>query len=91
MVSKEQSEYILLCKREVSDFVWTTEFQDDLDTRIEKLAERLYNKIEENGRLVGNVEYFDYTDEGEFMKNDFMPFVKVNPEREYSVLTIYSH
>lgn len=61
------------------------------DRKTKRLADEIYNKLQEKGFEVHRLEYEDHTEDGWYMEKGFMPFAARNPDCQYVIITTNNH
>lgn len=90
-ISEEQIKFILNCEQEANNKFHSEEFWNQLKESAENLAKKIYNIFEKKGYKLRSIRYEDDTNIGCFMETGFMPFISMNPEREYEIITTNEH
>ena len=90
-LEKEESEFVCNAKKKFSDKFYEDDFRNQMKEFSEELAEKIYNSLKRKGYVVKMINYEDDNPIGCMMEHYFMPFIKMNPERNYEVFISNEH
>ena len=91
-LSPEELSFISNIQQEYVHKYYSNELQEEMNSVAELLSKQIYEKLRLKGYLIKSISYGDHnTDEEEIMENEFMPFLKMNPERTYEIYITNDH
>lgn len=63
----------------------------ETQTKIDNFSKKVCEGLKKRGYELGFIRYEDDTNEGWYMESKFMPFISLNPEKEYLIITQNEH
>ena len=91
VLSDEENNFINECQKEFDEEYENDIFQEDLKKKTKKLAKKILKKLNDKGYNVKCISYEDDTFKGALMERGFMPFIRMNPERDYEIFISNNH